>query len=296
MKYVLTLAVNSEFANLDTAAVAVATDALAEAGADVGAFDWLADQIACDILFDGLEPTRAATLIRNQLTETDVFAQSLAGRRKSLLLADMDATIVTCETLDELAEFAGKKKEIAEITTQAMNGAIAFDESLRQRVAMLAGLSIDNLEKTLVKMELTPGARTLVQTMRENGAFTVLVSGGFKFFTTHIRKQVGFHEDVSNNFEIEDGKLTGQVGSTIIDKDGKLATLKRFTEEKNISLEDAVTVGDGANDLPMLQAAGLGMAFHAKPVVAANARFQIKYGDLTSVLYAQGYKRNEFVD
>ena len=177
-----------------------------------------------------------------------------------------------------------------------MNGEIAYDDSLRQRVAMLAGLSVDSLEKTLVRMELTPGARTLVQTMRKNGAFTALVSSGFKFFTRHIREQIGFHEDVSNEFEIKDGTLTGEIDGTIMNKDGKLSTLRRFAEQQGVALSDTVTVGDGANDLPMLQAAGLGIAFHAKPVVAASARFQIKHSDLTSVLYAQGYKRNEFVD
>jgi phosphoserine phosphatase len=296
MKYVLTLAVNSEFANLDTSAVAVATEALAKAEADVGALDWLADDIACDIPFDGLSPATASTIVQAQLTEVDIFAQPQSGRRKSLLLSDMDATMVTCETLDELAYFAGKKNEIAEITARAMNGEIAYDDSLRQRVAMLAGLSVDSLEKTLVRMELTPGARTLVQTMRKNGAFTALVSSGFKFFTRHIREQIGFHEDVSNEFEIKDGTLTGEIDGTIMNKDGKLSTLRRFAEQQGVALSDTVTVGDGANDLPMLQAAGLGIAFHAKPVVAASARFQIKHSDLTSVLYAQGYKRNEFVD
>jgi phosphoserine phosphatase len=296
MKYVLTLAVNSEFANLDTSSVAVATEALAKAGASLGAPDWLADDIACDIPFDSISPTTADTLIRAQLTDVDIFAQPQSGRRKSLLLSDMDATMVTCETLDELADFAGKKNEIAEITARAMNGEIAYDDSLRQRVAMLAGLSVDSLEKTLVRMELTPGARTLVQTMRKNGAFTALVSSGFKFFTRHIREQIGFHEDVSNEFEIKDGTLTGEIDGTIMNKDGKLSALRRFVEQQGVALSDAVTVGDGANDLPMLQAAGLGIAFHAKPVVAASAQFQIKHSDLTSVLYAQGYKRNEFVD
>ena len=296
MKYVLTLAVNSEFANLDTSSVAVATEALAKAGASLGAPDWLADDIACDIPFDSISPTTADTLIRAQLTDVDIFAQPQSGRRKSLLLSDMDATMVTCETLDELADFAGKKNEIAEITARAMNGEIAYDDSLRQRVAMLAGLSVDSLEKTLVRMELTPGARTLVQTMRKNGAFTALVSSGFKFFTRHIREQIGFHEDVSNEFEIKDGTLTGEIDGTIMNKDGKLSALRRFVEQQGVALSDAVTVGDGANDRHMLEAAGLGIAFHAKPVVAASAQFQIKHSDLTSVLYAQGYKRNEFVD
>jgi phosphoserine phosphatase len=296
MKYVLTLAVNSKFANLASSAVDLAADALAEAGADVGSPDWLADDIACDIPFDDLSPTTASALIQGQLTEVDVFAQSQNGRRKSLLLSDMDATIVTCETLDELADFAGIKNEIAEITARAMNGEIAYNDSLRQRVAMLAGLSVGSLEKTLVRMELTPGAKTLVQTMRKNGAFTALVSSGFEFFTSHIREKIGFHEDISNEFEIKDGTLTGEIRGTIMNKDGKLATLKRIAEQQGLALSDAVTVGDGANDLPMLQAAGLGMAFHAKPAVAESTQFQIKHGDLTSVLYAQGYRQNEFVD
>ena len=295
MQNVLTLVVNSEVADLDTSRVSAATDALASAGADVGVIDWLADKISCDIPFSGIEHTKAIKLVKNLLAGIDVFAQPVAGRKKTLLLADMDATIVTCETLDELADFAGKKNQIAEITARAMNGEIAFGDALRQRVGMLEGLDVDSLAKTLSRMELMSGARTLVQTMRQNGAYTALVSGGFKYFTSHIREQVGFHEDVSNEFEIKDGKLTGRIGDTLIDKDGKLATLYRLAQQLSISVADSVTVGDGANDLPMLQAAGLGMAFHAKPLVAASARHQIEYSDLTSVLYAQGYRQTEFV-
>lgn len=296
MNYVLTLAVNSETANLESSTIAAAMDILAAAGATMGSPDWLAKKTACDILFEGLEPATANKLIQDQLPGIDVFAQPTTGRRKSLLLADMDATIVTCETLDELADFAGKKTEITEITTRAMNGEIAYNDSLRQRVAMLEGLSVDSLKQTLVRIELTAGARTLVQTMRKHGAYTALVSGGFKFFTHHIREQVGFHEDISNKFDIEDGKLTGKIGSTIINKDAKLAALTRLAAQNNITQSDAVAVGDGANDLAMLQAAGLGIAYHAKPVVAASARYQIKHGNLTSVLYAQGYRQKDFVD
>jgi phosphoserine phosphatase len=243
-----------------------------------------------------MEHATANELVKNLLAGIDVFSQPIKGRRKTLLLADMDATIVTCETLDELADFVGMKSQIAEITTRAMNGEIAFGDALRQRVKMLEGLEVGLLEKTLSRMELTSGARTLVQTMRQNGAYTALVSGGFKYFTSHIREQVGFHEDVSNEFDINDRKLTGRIGDTIIDKDGKLETLNRLARQLDISVADAVTVGDGANDLPMLQAAGLGMAFHAKPLVATSARHQIEYSDLTSVLYAQGYRKTEFVN
>jgi phosphoserine phosphatase len=296
MQNVLTLVVNSDVANLDASRVSAAADALSSAGADVGAIDWLAEKISCDIPFSGIEHATANELVKNLLAGIDVFAQPIKGRRKTLLLADMDATIVTCETLDELADFVGMKSQIAEITTRAMNGEIAFGDALRQRVKMLEGLEVGFLEKTLSRMELTSGARTLVRTMRQNGAYTALVSGGFKYFTSHIREQVGFHEDVSNEFDINDRKLTGRIGDTIIDKDGKLETLNRLARQLDISVADAVTVGDGANDLPMLQAAGLGMAFHAKPMVATSARHQIEYSDLTSVLYAQGYRKTEFVN
>ena len=295
MQNVLTLVVNSDVADLDASRVSAAADALSSAGADVGAIDWLAEKISCDIPFSGMEHATANELVKNPLAGIDVFVQPIKGRRKTLLLADMDATIVTCETLDELADFVGMKSQIAEITTRAMNGEIAFGDALRQRVKMLEGLEVGFLEKTLSRMELTSGARTLVQTMRQNGAYTALVSGGFKYFTSHIREQVGFHEDVSNEFDINDRKLTGRIGDTIIDKDGKLETLNRLARQLDISVADAVTVGDGANDLPMLQAAGLGMAFHAKPLVATSARHQIEYSDLTSVLYAQGYRKTEFV-
>jgi phosphoserine phosphatase len=295
MQNVLTLVVNSEVADLDASSVTVAKEALASANADVGAIDWLADKVSCDIPFSGLEPTKANNLVKNCLTGVDIFVQPISGRKKSLLLADMDATIVTCETLDELAYFAGKKNQISEITVRAMNGEIAFGDALRQRVEMLEGLGVDSLEKTLSRMELTPGAQTLVQTMRRNGAYTALVSGGFKYFTLRIREQVGFHEDVSNEFDIKEGRLTGRIRDPLFDKDGKLKTLNRLVEQLDISLAKSVAVGDGANDLPMLNAAGLGIAFHAKPLVAASARYQVKYSDLTSVLYAQGYKKNEFV-
>ncbi len=295
MQNILTLVVNSEVADLDASSVAVAIEALASANADVGSIDWLADKISCDIPFSGLEPNKAVKLVKDLLAGVDIFAQPISGRKKSLLLADMDATIVTCETLDELAYFAGKKNQISEITARAMNGEIAFEDALRQRVEMLEGVSGDSLENTLSRMELTSGARTLVQTMRQNGAYTALVSGGFKYFTLHISEKVGFHEDVSNEFDIKDGKLTGRIRDTLFNKDGKLETLTRLVQQLGISLADSVTVGDGANDLPMLKAAGLGIAFHAKPLVAARARYQIEYSDLTSVLYAQGYRKTEFV-
>jgi phosphoserine phosphatase len=217
------------------------------------------------------------------------------GRRKGLLVADMDSTIVTSETLDELAAYAGVKAEIEAITRRSMNGEIDFAEALRARVAMLRGLDLGALEKTWARTELMPGARELVATMRAHHALTALVSGGFTFFTGRVAAAVGFDAHHANVL-IDDGQaLTGAVAEPILDRDAKKAVLLRLAEERGLKLSATLAVGDGANDLAMLAVAGLGVAYHAKPIVAREARARIDHGNLRAVLFAQGYPASVFV-
>ncbi|TCZ64409.1 phosphoserine phosphatase SerB [Roseicella aquatilis] len=270
-------------------------DALQALGATTGAPDWLAAEEAADIPFDELAAEQAVAVATRALegAAVDAIAVPTEGRRKRLLLADMDSTIVTSETLDELAAHAGLKERIAAITRRSMNGELDFRQALVERVGMLRGLPVSALERTWETTALTPGARELVATMRAHGAHCALVSGGFTFFTGRVAALVGFHAHYSNTLEIADGELTGKVGEPILDRDAKLATLKRLAAEHGLPLEAAVTVGDGANDLAMIQAAGLGVAFRAKPVVAAAARARLDHADLRGLLFAQGYRAAE---
>lgn len=218
------------------------------------------------------------------------------GRRKRLLLADMDSTIITVECLDELADFADVKPQVAAITERAMRGELDFKAALRERVAMLTGLEEAALSRTYAeRVTLTPGARTLVMTMRRSGAYAALVSGGFTYFTSRVREAAGFDVDLANRLVIDAGRLSGGVEEPILDSAVKLSTLRRLAAERGLAEEDTLAVGDGANDLPMLQAAGLGVAFHAKPQVAAGARVRVEHGDLTTLLYFQGFRDAEFI-
>ena len=271
---------------------------LRDSGARVGAPAWLAPgDRACDIPFDRLAPDGADAAARATLADlpVDFHAQPQDARRKKLLIADMDSTIVTTETLDELAGEAGLKDVIAEITMRSMRGELDFSQALIERVAMLADLPESALAKTAAATHLTPGAKTLVHTMKANGAFTALVSGGFKYFTSRVAKQVGFDLDLANDLAMADGRLTGELSGPILDKDGKLTALRHLTAERGLSVADAVTVGDGANDLPMLLVAGLGVAFHGKPLLKERVRAQVNHNDLTALLFFQGYRSDEFV-
>ncbi|MEM9468562.1 MAG: phosphoserine phosphatase SerB [Pseudomonadota bacterium] len=220
----------------------------------------------------------------------DVFCTPFENRQKKLLLADMDSTIVTTETLDELADFVGLKDKVADITTRAMRGELDYQESLRERVHLLKDLPADKMQETLEQTELTAGAKTLVQTMRGNGGAAILVSSGFTFFTEAIADQCGFAGHHGNILGIQDGKLDGSVVEPILDKDSKLAYLEGYKDRLSLNYENIVAIGDGSNDLPMLSAAGLGIGFHPKPVLRENLLNCILHGDLTAVLYAQGYK------
>lgn len=267
---------------------------------------WLAEQVAYEIQFSlNKNPLLQSPEFPRQLSERlslkflhlplDIVCIPLQHRLKKLLISDMDSTMIQQECIDELAEFAGLKAEVARITERAMNGELEFKESLRERVALLKGLPVTVLEETLQKkIQLMEGAKTLVQTMRAHGAICVLVSGGFTFFTSSIRQQVGFHADEANELEVEKGTLLGKVREPILDKHAKLETLKRYQTQLSLEEAEILAVGDGANDLPMLHAAGLGIAYHAKPVVQKAANYRINHSDLTALLYIQGYKKEQF--
>ena len=226
----------------------------------------------------------------------DAVLLPAANRRKRLLIADMDSTIVTGETLDELAAFAGVGDRVAAITGRSMAGELDFAAALRERVALLEGLPVNALEQTWTNVRLTPGARTLVATMRAHGATTALVSGGFTWFTGRVAGQCGFHHHRANTL-LDDGTvLLGRVGEPILDGSAKLAVLFELAAAAGITPADCLAVGDGANDLDMIRAAGLGVAYHAKPIVAAEADARIVHADLRALLYLQGFTAKEFVD
>lgn len=225
----------------------------------------------------------------------DVAVQPVANRRKRLLIADMDSTIINVECLDELADFAGVKEQVSEITERAMRGELAFEGALRERVGMLKGLGVEALQSCYdQRVRLNPGAEILVRTMAKHGARCALVSGGFTFFTSRVAAAAGFHLNRANTLIELDGVLTGQVGDPILGKEAKLAALNAETAALGLTPADALAVGDGANDLAMIEAAGLGVAYRAKPIVAAQADAKVDHTDLTTLLYFQGYRTEEF--
>jgi phosphoserine phosphatase len=230
-------------------------------------------------------------------SNVDFGVQPTAHRRKRLLIADMDSTIIQQECIDELADAMGLREAVSRITEHAMRGEIDFEEALRSRAAMLVGLDAKAMETVYrERIMLTPGATTLVATMRGNGAMTALVSGGFTFFTQRIRERTGFDTDQANELLIDDsGQLSGLVASPILGRAAKLEALKDLAAERGLDLRETIAVGDGANDLAMIEAAGLGVSFHAKPAVAAKADVQVIHNDLTALLFLQGYRRDEFI-
>jgi phosphoserine phosphatase len=226
----------------------------------------------------------------------DVAQVPLAHRRKRLLIADMDSTMIEQECVDELGAALGIKDEIAAITARAMNGELNFEQALKTRVKLLKGLSRPRIEEIRrEQITLATGGRTLVQTMKVHGAFTSLVSGGFTFFADYIGKRIGFDEAMANILEFDGDVLSGTVADPILGKEAKLSRLMTLAAFHDIPLAATLAVGDGANDLDMIKAAGLGVALHAKPIVAAEAQVKIDHGDLTALLYLQGYDEAEFV-
>jgi phosphoserine phosphatase len=259
---------------------------------------WLDKGVAADLIFTGDIAAKRASLESVLAGKPiDVIVQPLAHRRRRLLVADMDSTLIGQECVDELADVAGVGERVAAITERAMRGEVAFAPALRERVALLQGLPETVIHDVLKdRITLTRGARALVQTMRANGGYVAIVSGGFRQFTGAIRERLGADEDRANVLMIEGGKLTGQVIEPILGQDAKLSALKEIAASMGVQLEDTVALGDGANDLPMLQAAGLGIAYRAKPKVAAGADARVEQTDLTALLYAQGFAQEDFVE
>lgn len=260
---------------------------------------WLADGIACDIaLRDGTDLQTAEADLRALIGSApiDLVIQNADTRRKKFLIADMDSTMIGQECIDELADVVGLKDKVATITARAMNGEIAFEPALRERVALLKGLPITVVDDVIAKrITLTSGGPELIATMKARGNYAALVSGGFTVFTSRIAATLGFDENRANILLENDGILTGEVAEPILGKQAKIDALLAITEKLGISPEDTIAVGDGANDLGMLDIAGSGVALHAKPTVAAQAKMRIDHGDLTALLYIQGYRRADFI-
>lgn len=264
-------------------------------------WNWLSQNKAAEIQIENLLHDNDLQILHTlcEESQTDIFITPATHRRKKLLLADMDSTIVQGETLDDLAAHAGIKDQITAITARAMNGELDFHDALRERVALLKNLSAKALDKTLQTTCLNKGAKTLVRTMKAHGATCILISGGFTFFTRSIANQVGFDHHHGNHLDIQNNRLTGQVIDPILDKDSKHDFLKTYAQNLSLNLSETMTIGDGANDLAMLLAAhnakGLGIGYKPKPAVAAQLENIIRHTDLTAALYAQGFRQDEII-
>jgi phosphoserine phosphatase len=289
VKNTLVLLSNPARPTLDSGIVQSAVEILRAGGATVATPDWLAPDVACDIPFEG----RALPSLG--MSGIDAVFVATAGRRKQLLIADMESTMIDNEMLDELADFLGLREKISAITARAMNGEIDFAGALKERVGLLKGLPLAKLDEAAKRIRYMPGGATLVATMKQHGAYCALVSGGFTHFTKLVAGTLGFDFDSANVLTQAGQALAGTVEMPILGKEAKLATLRHLSASRSIATADAVAVGDGANDLPMLEEAGLGVAFHAKPAVAAQVGARLDHCDLTGLLYLQGYRQSEFV-
>ncbi|MEH6691068.1 MAG: phosphoserine phosphatase SerB [Pseudorhizobium pelagicum] len=271
----------------------------AAAAVEASGLYWLADGIACDIVLrDGADLTAAEVALRAATLglPVDLVIQDADTRRKKFLIADMDSTMIGQECIDELADVVGLKDKVSSITARAMNGEIAFEPALRERVALLKGLPLSVVDDVIAKrITLTSGGPELVATMRAKGFYTALVSGGFTVFTDPIAARLCFDENRANILLAEDGILTGEVAEPILGKQAKVDAVVDICAKLGIASDDVIAVGDGANDLGMIKLAGTGVALHAKPAVAAEARVRIDHGDLTALLYLQGYRKSDFV-
>ena len=265
-----------------------------EALASTGRPRWIEPGIAADIPFSG-DPQAARTALEGLLAHTDVVVQPEVGRAKRMLIADMDSTMITIECIDELADYAGIKPQIAEITERAMRGELDFESALDARVALLKGLDADVIDRCYAeRVRIMPGAKELVRTMKAKGGRSILVSGGFTVFADRVAAEIGFDLAISNTLEIAEGALLGTVARPIVGSAAKRETLIAEANAMGVSHQQVLAVGDGANDIPMIELAGLGVAYHAKPKTAAAAGARIDHNDLTALLYAQGYARRDW--
>ncbi|TVP96171.1 MAG: phosphoserine phosphatase SerB [Roseinatronobacter sp.] len=288
--YVATLLTNPATPKLDAATV----EALRNAWGG-GAAVWLNPGVAAEFSLAVMPGNLWQVWQDLQPLGIDLAVQAAEGRRKRMLLADMDSTMIGQECIDELADEAGVGAYVAGITARAMNGELEFEEALRERVALLKGLDESVIAKVMAaRITFTPGGRELIATMKGNGGYAALVSGGFTAFTTHVAQALGFDEHRANTLQITDGKLTGTVADPILGREAKVAALDEISARLGISPAEVMAVGDGANDLGMLGRAGAGVALHAKPSVAAQCTLRINHGDLSALLYLQGYHLGEF--
>jgi len=261
-----------------------------------GEINWLTQRIACEIVEPKSTDPLATARLHIKDRPIDAALVPVEKRRKKLLIADMDSTMIEQECIDELADALGIKDQVADITARAMNGELDFEQALDTRVALLRGLERAVIEEIRrERITLAPGGRALVHTMKAYGAYTSLISGGFTFFADYIAKRIGFDEATANVLEFDGDRLTGTVTKPIVDKMTKLGRLNTLSAERGLAVEETLAVGDGANDLDMIRASGLGVALHAKPVVAEQAHVRIDHGDLTALLYLQGYSDEDFV-
>ena len=271
-------------------------DRLFASGHDVGAPHWIDEGDAADIVFQGSLPIAREALAEMDHGALDIVVQPLGDRTKKLIVADMDSTMITVECIDELADYAGLKPQIAAITERAMRGELDFRAALAERVGLLGGMAESVLaECRMERVKLTRGARTLVQTMKAHGAHSVLVSGGFTAFAGPVGEAIGFDKVIANELEIAGGKLSGRVLEPVIDSAAKLETLKAEAAAHGLPLAETLAVGDGANDIPMIAAAGLGLGYHPHPACGEAADAAIRHHDLSALLWAQGYPRRQWV-
>jgi phosphoserine phosphatase len=289
--FIVTLLTSPGRPSLDPALVA----ALRNAWGAVGEALWLAPDEAAEFAVPRVPSGRWETWAELQGMGVDLVVQPEAGRRKRMLLADMDSTMIRQECIDELADMAGVGAEVAAITARAMNGELDFEGALKARLALLRGLDAGVVARVLAeRITFMPGGRALVATMKANGGHAALVSGGFTAFTAPVAAALGFDEHRANELLVEDGRLAGRAAEPILGREAKVRALEEITARLGISEAEVIAVGDGANDLGMLRRAGAGVALHAKPVVAAEVDIRVNHGDLTALLYIQGYSRDEF--
>ncbi len=298
--YALTLIGNMESGPLEPVHIERVCQRLATAGeVDWGETDWLAEREACDLVIESpLSATEIAEQARDALSGTvfDAVCSSTEGRRRKLLISDMDSTVIDQECINELGDAIGVGSRIREITAAVIAGDIGFSDALRKRLALMKGMERGLLNSVYEeRISLKAGARTLVQTMRRHGAFCILVSGGFSFFTRRIAERIGFDDNQGNELTFVDEKLTGEAQEPILGRSAKLETLTKLCDEKGLKPAQVLAVGDGANDIEMIQAAGLGVAFHGCNSLKQRANACIDHGDLTALLYIQGFRKSEFV-